>query len=151
MAEAELDRVEGADEVASVMRPAWWWFFAWLVVGTLASIAVLGALTIGVFVVPVAVVTAVIVATRRGALAGWPGLISGLGVPLLWVAYLNRSGPGTVCTTTPTSASCVDEWSPWPWLVVGLLLISGGAVVFAEVRRGSTGRRVVDHSDASQA
>jgi hypothetical protein len=54
-------------------------------------------------------------------------------MPLL-VAYLNRGGPGNVCTTTATSQSCTTEWSPWPWLAAGLLLVAAGAVTFAWLR-----------------
>jgi hypothetical protein len=55
------------------------------------------------------------------------GLVSGLALPVLYVAYLNRDGPGTVCRTgRDGSQACIDEWSPWPWLVVGALTTSGG-------------------------
>src|SRR5262249_28751858 len=94
------------------MRTSMWpWFCAWFLVGALASLGLLTALTIGIFLLPVALAAGVFLATRRGARgsrAGLAGLVSGLGVPLLYVAFLNREGPGNVCTTTATGQSCVD-------------------------------------------
>ena len=97
----------------------WRWFVAWFLVGALYALAVLGALTIGIFVLPVAVVATVLLARVPTARIGSTGLVSGAGLPLLYVAWLNRDGPGTVCTSTSSSSSCIDEWSPWPFVAVG--------------------------------
>ena len=48
-------------------------------------------------------------------------------VPVMRLEFLNRSGPGMICTTTPTSASCEEQWSPWPWLAICILLLVGVA------------------------
>jgi hypothetical protein len=78
---------------------------------------------------------------RRGAGGGIAGVISGLGVPLLYVAFLNRHGPGTICTTSHNGGqSCVDELNAWPWFAFGLVLVALGAVVF--VASGSRRQRV---------
>ena len=77
------------------------------------------------------------------ALTRWPrarnrtaaGLLSGLGLVPLFVAYLNRGGPGTVCVSTATSQSCTQEWSPWPWAGAGLALVTAGFVIFLMLRR----------------
>lgn len=116
--------------------PAWVWFVAWIFVGVGFMFAVLGAMTIGVFVLPVAGGLAVLVATRRGAIAGIPGLISGASLPLFYVAYLNRDGPGNICRSfADGGSSCTEEWSPLPWLVVGIVLLLGGVAVFVSVNR----------------
>jgi uncharacterized membrane protein HdeD (DUF308 family) len=95
----------------------------------------LGAFTIGVFVLPAAVIGAVVLARIDRAGGELLGLISGLGIPLLYVGYLNRRGPGDVCTTARDgSQSCIEEWSPWPWVAVGVLLILVGVVAFAKYR-----------------
>ncbi len=114
--------------------PSWAWFAAWYLAGCLYSLAVLGMLTIGIFVLPLAVLTTVVLARRHGD-ASATGLVSGLALPLLYVGYLNRDGPGTVCTTTSTSTSCQDEWSPWPWFAIALALIVVGVALFARARR----------------
>ena len=111
------------------------WFIAWMLVGAGFAFGVLSAPSIGAFVLLVTVVAMIVLATRAGNRVGLPGLVSGLSLPLFYVAYLNRSGPGTICTTTATSQSCSDEWSPWPWLVVGLVLLVAGCVWFAMATR----------------
>lgn len=113
---------------------AWGWFVAWLVVGAGYGVALVGALTIGVLVLPVAVAATVAVASRSHG-RGMPGLASGLGAPLLYIAYLNRSGPGLVCTAVGRSGQrCMDEGSPWPWVAAGLVLLVGGAAAFSAGR-----------------
>jgi hypothetical protein len=64
-----------------------------------------------------------------------PGLISGLGVPLLYVAYVNRAGPGSICTAVAGGQECNDEWSPWPWLAVGVILLVLGVAAFVGRQR----------------
>ncbi|MET7454001.1 hypothetical protein ABZT03_19375 [Streptomyces sp. NPDC005574] len=105
------------------------WFLAWLGVGATGGLGLLTIPTIGVYLLLVALAGACAVALRRGA-AGLPGLLAGAGLPLLYVAYLNRRGPGDVCTTTATGQSCVEEWSPWLWLTAGLTLLLAGTAWF---------------------
>jgi hypothetical protein len=106
------------------------WFIAWAAVGAGFAFGVLAILSIGVFVLAIDAVAAVLLARHAPARAGLTGLVSGLGLPLLYVAFLNRAGPGTVCTTTATSQSCADEWSPWPWLFIGVALVVIGCMWF---------------------
>jgi hypothetical protein len=116
------------------------WFIAWMLIGAGYALGILGALTIGPYVLLITLAATVVLATRARTHVGLPGLVSGLSLPLFYVAFLNRSGPGTICTTTTTGRSCVDEWSPWPWLVIAAVLLVGGCVWFAKAnrRRGAT-------------
>jgi len=111
------------------VRP-WGRFGAWLLVGAAWSLGVVAILSIGLFVLPVAAVATVLLARRAPGRPGLPGLVSGLGAPVLYVAYLNRSGPGNVCTATARASSCVQEFDPWSWLIVGLVLVTTGIAVF---------------------
>jgi hypothetical protein len=122
------------------------WFGCWLVAGASWAVTVLGALSIGVFVLPVAIALTVLLATRRTSSIGLPGIISGAGFPLLYVAYLNRGGPGNVCTTFASGGSCAQEWSPWPWLGIGMVLVATGVVAFAimALRPGIESRKKPD-------
>ena len=106
------------------------WFGCWLVAGASWAVTMLGALSIGVFVLPVAIALTVLLATRRTSSIGMPGFISGAGFPLFYVAYLNRGGPGNVCTSFAGGGSCIQEWSPWPWLGIGMALVVTGVVAF---------------------
>lgn len=105
-------------------------FVAWVAVGAGYAFGVLAILSIGVFVLSVAVVATIVLVSRPLGRAGVAGLVSGLGLPLLYVAFLNRAGPGTVCTATATSRTCSDEWNPWTWLVVGIAFLVLGCILF---------------------
>lgn len=105
-------------------RVPWWAWGWWALVGALLGYGVAALLTIGVFLLLAAAVL-VVVGLRVPALRGRAalGVVGGLaGAPLL-LAWLNRDGPGTVCRTTPTSQTCGEQWSPWPFVVVALVLL----------------------------
>jgi membrane protein implicated in regulation of membrane protease activity len=101
-------------------------FLGWLVVGAGGAIGMLAILTIGIFVLPCAALLAAFLTWRGYGRLAAPSLLTGSGLALLYVAFLNRDGPGTTCTTSGASQTCTQEMSPWPWLVVGLLLASAG-------------------------
>jgi hypothetical protein len=113
----------------------------WFGAGGLLSL--LAVLSIGPLLLVVTMAVGVPLAIRLGdrLVAAWPGLAVGAAAPLLWVAWLNRSGPGTVCHRTVTSVSCGDYWNPWPFVVVGLVLAGGGVLAFLALTDGRTGRR----------
>ena len=56
------------------------------------------------------------------------GLLTAAGVLLLFVAWLQRAGPGTTCWQTATASGCDQHLNPLPWLVVGLAALVGGIV-----------------------
>ena len=97
---------------------------AWLAVGALYAVAILGMLTIGVFVLPVAVIATVLLVRNPKSLVGLPGVLVGGSFPLLYIAFLNRDGPGDVCSRNAHGGSCTQEWSPWPFLLVAAALIA---------------------------
>ena len=113
----------------------WTWFAAWLLVGAGYALSLAGAASIGLFVLPLPVLATILLARRQSARGGLPGLISGLGIPLLYVAYLNRAGPGTICVTTGGGQTCTDEWNPWPWLAAAVILLSLGLAAFIARQR----------------
>ncbi len=117
------------------LRLPWVWFTAWLLVGAGFALSLIGIASIGLFVLPLPVLATALLVRRQYATSGLPGLISGLAVPLLYVAYLNRAGPGTICTTVTGGHECNDEWSPWPWLAVGVILFVLGVAVFIDRQR----------------
>lgn len=99
------------------------------------GVGLLAILTIGLPLLLVAVVGSVLLARRVPPRPSLFGLVAGLGFPMFYLALLNRGGPGTVCTTTATSQSCVDESNPWLWLVIGFVLLAGGVAGFIIHRR----------------
>jgi hypothetical protein len=114
---------------------AWIAFAAWAVVGAGVSLGTLTVLTIGLFVLPATAVIAALIAIWRRSVAEAAGALSGLALPLFYVSYLNRNGPGEVCTTIPGGSDCTDEWSPWPFLIAGALLAIVGVAAFLMIRR----------------
>jgi hypothetical protein len=63
------------------------------------------------------------------------GALSGAGLVLLYVAYVQRHGPGTRCWQTATAAGCDQHLDPRPWLVLGLVALVGGVVGHAVRKR----------------
>jgi cytochrome bd-type quinol oxidase subunit 2 len=116
-------------------KRSWPWFLAWFVLGAGYALTLLGALTIGVFILPFVLAGTIAVVRRSGSRAGAAGLISGLALPLIYVAYLNRDGPGTVCTIYAGGQSCTEEMNPWPWLALAAVLVIIGLLAFRMTRR----------------
>ena len=134
-------------------RRDWLWFLAWAIDGALAPLVILGAFTIGILVIPVVLVLTLLLAIRASARIGVLGLVSGLGAPLLVVAFFNRSGPGNICWSTPTGGGCEQQMSPWPWLLVGLGFIAAGIALFVRYRhrRSGTAGQAGFFSDGTRA
>jgi hypothetical protein len=100
----------------------------------LGCIAALGFVSLGVLVLaPVAVVGGLMASRpviRRSAF----GLLTGAGALLLYVAWLQRAGPGTTCWHTTTATGCDEHLNPLPWLLAGIATFVGG--IIGHVRRG---------------
>ncbi|MCR6649801.1 MAG: hypothetical protein NVV70_17285 [Cellulomonas sp.] len=114
-------------------RPGWvlgLWALAGLCLSFVVSV-------LGVFLVPVGLALVVVLVVRRRA-SGWPAALVGAGLLPLWVAWENRAGPGEACTSTATSQSCTELFSPWPWAAVGLVLVVLGVTLV--VRTGPARR-----------
>ena len=69
-------------------------------------------------------------AIRRSAF----GLLTGVGILLCYVAWVQRAGPGTTCWQTATASGCDQHLNPLPWLLAGLAAFIAGSV-------GHAGRR----------
>lgn len=59
-----------------------------------AAVTVLGALTIGPFVAPVVVLLAPSIGRPEHQRSAGPWVLVGAGAVVLWIAWLNRHGPG---------------------------------------------------------
>jgi hypothetical protein len=107
------------------------WFWAWALLGCAAA---LGFVTLGLFVLlPVAAIAGLMAsrpAIRRSAF----GFLTGVGVLLLYVAWVQRAGPGTTCWKTATASGCDGHLNPLPWLLAGIATFVGG--IAAHARRG---------------
>ena len=103
---------------------AWVW---WLVTGAILGVGLVAILTVGLVFLALGAVLAVVGArmSRTRNRAAFSAVAGAAAAPLL-LAWLNRSGPGTVCHSSADSSTCVDQWSPWPFLVVAIVLLALG-------------------------
>jgi hypothetical protein len=101
------------------------WFWAWAAVGVGAALA---AVSLGpILLLPVAVI-AVMLARRPSIRRSAFGVLSGAGLLLLYIAYLQRDGPGVTCWHTATASGCDQHLNPIPWLAIGLACVVAGIV-----------------------
>src|ERR1700674_2663140 len=96
----------------------WRWFVAWALVGSAAVFGAFSLLLVGLVAFGAAVVAAVLMARDPSARGSALGLLSGAGWLLVYVAYVQRDGPGTTCWHTATSGGCETHLDPIPWLAV---------------------------------
>lgn len=113
----------------------WLWFGAWALVGAGFGLSLAALLSVGLLIAPVTALATVWLVRRRGSVVGTPGLLAGPAVPLLVIAWLNRSGPGTVCGSTADGSECTEMWNPLPFLGLGLALLPAGVLIFVLTRR----------------
>ena len=108
----------------------WGWFSVWALLG---SAAALGSVSLGPLLLLPVVLVGVFLWARAGARRSAFGLLTGAGILLLYVAWLQRAGPGKTCWHTATASGCDQHLNPLPWLVAGAALAAAGLV--AHVRR----------------
>jgi hypothetical protein len=101
------------------------WFWAWATVGAAGAI---GLVSLGPIALGPAMIAGAALARSRGARQSALGLFAGAGLLCLFVAYLQRQGPGTTCWHTATGGGCDQHLNPLPWLIVGLMLLVGALV-----------------------
>lgn len=127
-------------EAMNETKLSWMSFFAWPIVGATLAVSVLGAMTIGLYVLPLAIAALFALLRWGGNRKSSIGLIFGAGLPFLYVAFLNRHGPaGMVCRPYKDGGEqCAQEFSPWPLLIIGTILVLLGVLLFIRLRSGST-------------
>jgi hypothetical protein len=113
----------------------WWAYGLWGVVGLLFGFGLAALLTIGAFFLLAAAVLALL-ALRLPACrnASAVAMLCGAGAVPLYIAWLNRDGPGEVCRSSVGGESCLQEWSPWPFVAAAVVLVVGGLLLARAVR-----------------
>lgn len=122
-------------------RPPWWSYPLWFAVGALGGLGVLAILTIGVVLLLAAVVLGglTVAATRLASradpattalrLRSVVALPAGVAVPVAYLAWLDRHGPGTYCHAVSGGTECDAQWSPWPFVAVAVLLVASSVLL----------------------
>ena len=107
-----------------------WKYAYWLVCGVLLGLGAASILTIGIFIVPIGAALAVFgLWTTRLCNRSVAAALAGFALVLFYLAWLNRSGPGEVCSSSGSGTSCIDAWNPWAFTTVGLLLIAASLLI----------------------
>ncbi|HZL64045.1 MAG TPA: hypothetical protein VFD50_03735 [Thermoleophilia bacterium] len=114
------------------------WFFAWVAVGVGLALAVTA---LGIFAVPLALLVAVLLIVFRHADSSAFGVLAGVGLLSLYVAYVQRQGPGTAYWHTAKASGSEQYLDPRPWLAAGVLLVAAGIGAFVWRRRRLTSPR----------
>jgi Mn2+/Fe2+ NRAMP family transporter len=117
------------DTPASPQRPRSHlpWFLAWVGVGIGFA---LGLSALGFIAVPLALAVTVLLVVFRHADRSALGLLVGVGLLSLYVAYVQRKGPGTVYWHTATASGSDTYLDPRPWLVAGIALVAVGIAAY---------------------
>ena len=98
-------------------------YVLWFIAAGLCTTGLAALYTIGVPLVAAGAALVAFLAYSKRLRPAWPGAIAGPAAPLVYIAYLNRSGPGTVCTGSATGSSCTDQYAPWPFLVTAVVFV----------------------------
>lgn len=98
----------------------------WGLLGLLLSFGIASLPSIGLFVLAAAIVVAVIMVVRRVPLRAMPALLIGAAITPLYIAARNIRGPGMLCDE---SLSCGELYNPWPFAIIGALLLLVGAML----------------------
>ena len=104
-------------------------FAGWIAIGILWALSIASARSIGVFVMPVALIGTLVMCLGYTRPVAWPGSIGGAGLVGCYLAFLHRHGPGRYCTAPADPATCTQLLNPWPFLAVGIALLAACALV----------------------
>jgi hypothetical protein len=112
---------------------SWGGFCAWAFLGVTSAFGLLILGTLAVLPILLGVWLAV---TRPSLRRSWFGVMTGAGVTLLYVAYVQRRGPGITCWQTATAGGCEEHLNPLSWLIAGAALVLLGFIAQARRMRG---------------
>lgn len=142
----ELDRLGTPEQIVAAERErlsivrtsaTWGEFFIWALLG---GVAAFGLLAFGLIALVLILLGGWVATTRPGFRHSGFGILAGVGAAMLYVAYVQRHGPGLVCWHTATESGCDQYANPWPWLLVGALVVL--VSFLAHARRMRLERRI---------
>jgi hypothetical protein len=86
---------------------------------------------LGLFTLPMAAGAAIVLLARPDWMRGWAIMLCAAAVAPLLTTWLNKDGPGRICSSLPSdpAGSCIDQLSPWPWLAVAALSLGAAGVL----------------------
>jgi hypothetical protein len=112
------------------------YFVGFAGLGGAAALALITPFTIGPLLLLPIVAWGIVLMRRPFPPASVAGAIAGVSVLVFALAYLNRDGPGNVCTYSQSGGEfCQTEWNPVAFIVGGLFFIAVAVEVFMYARR----------------
>ncbi len=124
----------------------WKAFWLWAVAGALLSFAVLAIMSIGLYLLPVAIIVTVLIARRASA---WPetlGVLEGAAATALWVAFISagvplcsKEGQMSMVVVAPRSGETIrtgcttSDYRQWMW--AGATLALSGLATFGLLQK----------------
>lgn len=116
-------------------------FLGWVLLGTGVGAGLGLGIPGGLFVALALLLVGGLLVVRQGLRPAQLGVVTGLSALPFALAWLNRHGPGTFCSGGVTGASaCVVQSNPWPYVLVGLVLVVVGVLLFRRLRRAPARR-----------
>jgi len=110
------------------------WFWTWALVGCAGA---LGAVSLGPLLLLPVFGLGLVMATSPRIRSSAFGLLTGAGALCLFVAWVQRRGPGEVCWQKGTATGCDQYLDPRPWLALGVILVVTGIAAHAVRARRS--------------
>jgi hypothetical protein len=102
--------------------------------GASAALILLAAFAWGPLGVLPAAAFAALALLLGGANISAVGAAAGVGVWGFGLGWLNRDGPGDVCTASHGGSTCTTQWAPWPFWLAGAVLVVVPVVLFGWLR-----------------
>ena len=108
----------------------------WILVAIAGLASFAGILTIGIFTMPMVYGGAILLLVRPDRTRGVAIMLCAMAAPPVFVAWLNRGGPGLVCHSDPPyGIACGTQLNPWPWLGGAAASLAIATVLFLHARR----------------
>lgn len=108
----------------------------WILVAIAGLASFAGILTIGIFTMPMVYGGAILLLVRPDRTRGVAIMLGAMAAPPVFVAWLNRGGPGLVCHSDPPyGIACGTQLNPWPWLGGAAASLAIATVLFLHARR----------------
>jgi hypothetical protein len=118
------------------------WFWAWSLVGAAVGFSFLTGFSIGLLLLPFALVLLWLVLYFSPRWSESIGFFEGVGLLLLVIAYLHRgdracppSGTFQIGPSSPGESISCGGLDPHPWLYSGLVVAAFAAIAYAVARR----------------
>lgn len=113
----------------------------WFATASLLSLGVLALPSVGMYLLPAGAIVALLTFIKTKG-KGISGALLGLGIFFLWIAYLQRYGPGTVCLESQSprggGRACGEYQNPLPFLFLGLGSTAGYIITQVIKRRNAS-------------